>query len=78
MLSRPHRAPSKLVVVTDADLRVGSLGLMGNWLIGFKGGATDSGHTVTQEQQGHFDLLASVIPTSARAARLGWVVHSRM
>lgn len=23
MLSRPHRAPSKLIVVTDADLMVG-------------------------------------------------------
>lgn len=45
--------------------------LTGNWLICFKGGARDSGHTVTQEQQGHFDLLASVVPTSAQGCQVG-------
>lgn len=44
---------------------------MGNWLICFKGEARDGSHTVTQEQQGRFDLLASVVPTSAQGCQVG-------
>lgn len=57
--------------MTNADLRWGSLELMGNWLICSKDGAKEGGYTTTQEQQGHFDLLASVVPTLAQGCQVG-------
>ena len=57
--------------MTYADLRWGPFGLMENWLLCSKEGTREGGHTVTREQQGHFDLLASVIPISAQGCQVG-------